>query len=197
MARLLIKTEGFGRRRWNCASASTASGASGVRFPINHATVSTHHCELVLSNDGVCCAIAIPPTARSSTATPVAEAWLMPGQQVRLGDVELFVESTEVNIAIPQFERPSRPPPPVVLPDGAILPARAMPQSARDFKCTHCNEIMCRSCTEFARTPAARFRETFRAANPDFFNRFQTVGHKRRADHEQFFLPSVGRRGNS
>ena len=31
------------------------------------------------------------------------EAWLDPGQTLRLGDVELFVESTEANIAIPKY----------------------------------------------------------------------------------------------
>ena len=36
---------------------------------------------------------------------PVKEAWLHPGQTVHLGDVELFIESTEVNVAIPKFER--------------------------------------------------------------------------------------------
>jgi len=30
----------------------------------------------------------------------VKKAWLLPGQTVHLGDVELFVESTEVNVSI-------------------------------------------------------------------------------------------------
>lgn len=35
------------------------------------------------------------------------EAWLDAGQTLRLGDVELSVESTEANMAIPEFKRPA------------------------------------------------------------------------------------------
>jgi hypothetical protein len=63
---------------------------------------------------------------------------------VNLGDVELFVESTEVNVAIPKYER-ERPKPPVVLEGGVILCPRH-PQVPVTYKCTHCNEVMCNGC---------------------------------------------------
>ena len=82
---------------------------------------------------------------------PVMEAWLDPGQKLRLGDVELLVESTDVNVAIPQFERPRQiAPPPVVLPDGVLsCPRHARP--AATYKCTYCNEVMCNACVHVMR----------------------------------------------
>ena len=77
------------------------------------------------------------------------EAWLDPGQTVQLGDVELFVENTEVNVAIPKFERP-RPKPPVILPDGAMVCPRH-PQEQATYRCTICREVMCGSCVHIMR----------------------------------------------
>src|SRR5205823_1092118 len=66
-------------------------------------------------------------------------------------DVELFVENTEVNVAIPQFSRPSQiPPPPAVLPDGALSCTRHTDTHAT-YKCTHCTELMCHGCVRVMR----------------------------------------------
>jgi hypothetical protein len=54
-------------------------------------------------------------------------------------------------MAIPQFERPSQtPPPPVVLPDGALSCPRHT-QTHATYKCTHCNEVMCNACVRIMR----------------------------------------------
>jgi hypothetical protein len=74
----------------------------------------------------------------------VKEAKLRSGQTVHLGDVELFVENTDVKVAIPKFER-ERPKPPVMLPGGAMIcPRHSREQAA--YRCTHCHEIMCSHC---------------------------------------------------
>ena len=57
---------------------------------------------------------------------PVLEAVLAAGQILRLGDVELLVENADVTVAIPKFEVPV-PAPPVVLRDGSMILARAIP----------------------------------------------------------------------
>ena len=76
----------------------------------------------------------------------VTEAWLVSGQVVKLGDVELVVESTDVNIAIPNIERPTLlAPPPAVLEDGELSCPRHT-QVPAAFKCTHCGELMCGAC---------------------------------------------------
>jgi pSer/pThr/pTyr-binding forkhead associated (FHA) protein len=74
----------------------------------------------------------------------VQEAKLSAGQTLRVGDVELRVENTEVTIAIPKFDVP-RPAPPVVLSDGSLICPRH-PQAAATHQCTHCREVLCDDC---------------------------------------------------
>jgi hypothetical protein len=146
MARLLIKTEGLENRTLELRLGVNQVGRDRhCDFPINHPTVSAHHCELILSNDGVVLRDCDSTNGTFVNGEPVREIWLEPGQQVRFGDVELLVESTEVNIAIPKYDR-VRPPPAVeVLPDGAMICPRHA-QTLATFKCPHCGEIMCSAC---------------------------------------------------
>lgn len=152
MARLLIKTEGLVPQTLELRLGVNRVGRSpDCDFPVSHATVSSNHCELVLSGDGVLLRDCNSTNGTFINGDPVREAWLMPGQQVKLGDVELFVENTEINVTIPQYERPSQlPPTPVALPDGAISCTRHT-QTHAAFKCTHCNEVMCNACVHIMR----------------------------------------------
>ena len=145
MARLLVKTDGLERQALELRLGVNRVGRDPeCDFAINHPTVSTNHCELVVSSDGVLLRDCDSTNGTFVNGTPVAEARLIPGQTVGLGSVELFVENTDVNVAIPQFER-ERPKPPVVLDDGSILCPRHAPAVAT-YKCTHCSELMCDSC---------------------------------------------------
>jgi hypothetical protein len=56
----------------------------------------------------------------------------------------LFVETIEVKVAIPKYERP-RPAPPVVLEDGAMVCPRHK-KAKVTHQCTHCREVMCEEC---------------------------------------------------
>ena len=150
MARLLIKTEGLQQRALELRLGVNRVGRDpDADFFIHHPTISTDHCELVVSADGVWLRDCDSTNGTFVNGDPVREAWLLPGQTVNLGDVELFVENTEVNVAIPKFER-DRPKPPVVLPDGAILCPRHSKVEAT-YKCTHCSEVMCSACVRMMR----------------------------------------------
>lgn len=126
MARLLILTRGFDGRAVDLHLGVNHVGRDpDCEIFIDHPTISSLHCELALSGDGV-----YVRDCRSTNGTfindePVWEAWLDPGNRLRLGDVELLVESTDAKIAIPEYKRPSQiKPPPMVLSDGAPdLPA--------------------------------------------------------------------------
>ena len=118
-------------------------------FPIVHPTVSTKHCEIVVSADGVLLRDCNSTNGTFINGDPIKESWLMRGQEVRLGDVELFVESTEVNVAIPQFER-DRPKPPALL-AGGVVACNRHPQVPARYKCTHCQEVMCEHCVKVMR----------------------------------------------
>src|SRR5580704_16029240 len=130
MARLQIKTAGMESQALELRPGINRVGRSpDSDFVINHTTVSTNHSFI--------------------NGDPIKEARLLPGQMVTLGDVELFVESTEANVVIPEYER-ARPKPPVVLPDGAMICPRHSRTQAK-YKCTHCFEIMCGECVHILR----------------------------------------------
>jgi hypothetical protein len=145
MARLLIKTEGFENRTLELHLGVNHVGRDpDCEFPILHDTVSTNHCELILSHGGVTIRDCGSTNGTFIDGEQVKEAKLLPGQTINLGDVELFVENTDVKIAIPKFER-ERPKPPVMLPGGAMICPRHFRGQAT-YKCMHCHEVMCSQC---------------------------------------------------
>jgi pSer/pThr/pTyr-binding forkhead associated (FHA) protein len=113
-------------------------------FPVDHPTVSALHCEIVLTAEAVLLRDCNSTNGTFINGQPVKHAVLEAGQTLRLGDVEFFVETVEVKIAIPEFERPC-PAPPVVLPDGSMLCPRH-PQSRVTHRCTHCHAVLCDAC---------------------------------------------------
>jgi pSer/pThr/pTyr-binding forkhead associated (FHA) protein len=150
MATLLIKTAGLENQALELRPGVNRVGRSpDSDFVINHVTVSTNHCEFILSADGVFLRDCDSTNGSFVNGSPVQEARLLAGMMVTLGDVELFVESTEAEVVIPEYERP-RPAPPVVLPDGAMICPRHSRAQAK-YKCTHCREIMCGECVHVLR----------------------------------------------
>lgn len=150
MARLLIKTAGLESQALELRPGVNRIGRDpNCDFQINHPTVSTHHCDIVLSADGVILQDCDSTNGSFVNGNPIKEARLLVGQTITLGDVELFVESTDANVTIPKFERP-RPKPPVVLADGGMICPRHAKAPAT-HKCTHCSEIMCAECVHVMR----------------------------------------------
>jgi pSer/pThr/pTyr-binding forkhead associated (FHA) protein len=150
MARLLIKTAGMESQTLELRPGINRVGRSpDSDFLINHPTISTNHAEIILSADGVLLRDCHSTNGTFVNGDPVKEARLLQGQTVTLGDVELFVESTEANVVIPEYERP-RPKPPVVLPSGGMICPRHT-QAVAKYKCTHCSEIMCSECVHVLR----------------------------------------------
>lgn len=146
MARLVIKSQGFNDQVLELRLGINRIGrAPGNDFVIEHPTISARHCEIDLGEDGL-----QVRDYDSTNGTFVAErpvndrATLWAGQVLRLGDVELFVESTDVTISIPKFNMP-RPSPPVVLDDGSMLCPRH-PKARVTHQCTHCRLVMCDDC---------------------------------------------------
>ncbi len=145
MAKLLIRTDGFANPVLELKLGVNRVGrAEDNHFQIQHPTVSTYHCELVLGDGTVLLRDCDSTNGTFVNGTRIKEMFLETGHSVRLGDVELFVETTAVTIAIPQYERP-RPAPPVVLPDGAMVCPRH-PQATTSWQCTKCREVMCDAC---------------------------------------------------
>lgn len=145
MAKLLIKTEGFPSRVLELKLGLNRMGRSpGNDFQIEHPTISSQHCELVLDNEGLLVRDCDSTNGTFVNGEPVHEARLEAGQNLQLGDVEFLVETTDATIAIPKFDV-GKPAPPVVLSDGGMVCPRH--RHARvTHQCTHCHEVLCDEC---------------------------------------------------
>jgi FHA domain-containing protein len=145
MARLVVKSAGAEDRVIELNLGVNRVGRSPVSdVHIEHPTVSATHCEIVLAADGVVVRDCASANGTFINGKRVKDARLSAGQTLHLGAVELFVETTEVTIAIPKFDVP-RPEPPVVLSDGSMICPRH-PKARATYQCTHCHEVLCDAC---------------------------------------------------
>ena len=150
MARLVIKNENGQPEILELNLGVNQFGRNPENhFAIYHPSVSSHHCDITLTADGVLLHDHDSTNGTFVDGQPVKEAVLLAGQTLRLGDVELFVETTDVHIAIPEIER-AIPTPPIVLPDGAMLCPRH-PEAKVTHRCTQCHSVLCEDCVKYLR----------------------------------------------
>jgi hypothetical protein len=146
MARLLIRTKGLGTEVLDLHMGVNHVGRNpDCEQCLSHHTVSSLHCELSLTHDGVYLRDCDSTNGTFLNGEPVKEAWLRPGQELRLGDVELVVESVDATIAIPEIPHEAPPAPKVIEQNGELFCAQH-PDRKVTFKCTHCAEVMCNAC---------------------------------------------------
>ena len=145
MARLVIKSEGFGSQVMELKLGVNRLGRAPQNdFQIEHETISATHCELWLAADELMVRDCGSTNGTFFQGEPVNEVRLSAGQSFCVGDVEILVETTDVTVAIPQFDVP-RPAPPIVLPDGSVI-CRRHPRAQATHQCTHCRELLCDTC---------------------------------------------------
>jgi FHA domain len=145
MARLLIKSDVFHDQVIELKLGLNRIGRSPANdFQIEHPTISARHCEMMLKEGELEVHDCESTNGTFVDGEPISRARLKAGESLYLGDVELFVETTEVNIAIPKFDVP-RPAPPVVLSDGSLICPRHR-EALATHQCTHCREVLCDAC---------------------------------------------------
>ena len=145
MARLLIRTEGLGIQALDLRLGVNRVGRDEeCELQLNHSTISSVHCELALTADGVYLRDCGSTNGIFLNGEPVTESWLMTGQELRFGDVELYVESTDARIAIPEIEVEA--PQPLAIEQNGVLFCPRHPERRITFKCTKCTELMCNAC---------------------------------------------------
>lgn len=152
MARLMIKSDGFQNQVIELKLGATRLGRSPENdFQVEHPTVSATHCEVQLGDGEIIVRDCDSTNGTFVGGEQIGEARLLTGESFWLGDVEFFVETTEVTIAIPEFEVPSsQPAPPVVLADGSLICPRH-PRAHATHQCTHCKEVLCDACVHHMR----------------------------------------------
>src|SRR5437763_673288 len=104
MARLSVKTDGLNAKLIELKLGANRVGRHPDNdFRIEHPTISSVHCEIVLHADGVFLRDLESTNGTFVDGEKIREMPLAPGQTVRLGDVELLVETIDAKIAIPAF----------------------------------------------------------------------------------------------
>ena len=150
MAKLLVKTEGINNPILELRLGVNRLGRSPENhLQVDHPTVSSLHCEMVLSDDGLVVRDCNSTNGTYINGQRVMKAALQTGQTFKLGDVELLVETAEATVTIPPHGEPP-PAPPVILPDGTIL-CRRHKHSPVTYQCTNCREVMCDVCVHHLR----------------------------------------------
>lgn len=91
-------------------------------FVINHGSVSTHHCEITLSENGVLLKDLGSTNGTFINRAPTQEVWLQPGHHVQFGAVDLLFESDTVSASAPPAPPAGAPPIPIPVP----VPAATM-----------------------------------------------------------------------
>jgi pSer/pThr/pTyr-binding forkhead associated (FHA) protein len=146
MARLSLKTDGLNAKLIELKLGTNRVGRHPDNdFRIDHSTISSVHCEIELKDSGVVLRDLESTNGTFVNGEKVREMELAVGQIVRLGDVELLVESTDAKIAIPTFYNPDIVAPPVVRKDGSLECARHEGVVVT-HQCTACKEFMCEAC---------------------------------------------------
>jgi pSer/pThr/pTyr-binding forkhead associated (FHA) protein len=146
MARLSVKTDGLNARLIDLKLGANRVGRHPDNdFSIEHPTISSVHCEIVLQASGVLLRDLESTNGTFVNNEKVREVQLEPGQIVRLGDVELLVETVDAKIEIPAFFNPELPAPPVVRKDG-VLECLRHANVAVTHQCMTCKEFMCEAC---------------------------------------------------
>src|ERR1041385_6415952 len=145
MAKLLIKCSESAAHSIELKLGGNRFGRNPANdFPIDDPTVSGTHCEILVADDSAVIRDLGSTNGTFINDAPIQEAKLEPGQTIRLGAVELVVESTGVAIAIPELE--------VLTPSSAALLAdgtRACwnhSQAHATHRCTQCHKVFCDAC---------------------------------------------------
>ncbi len=112
---------------------------------LEHATISSTHCELSIENGELIIRDCESTNGTFVLGEPIQQARLSQGQTFRAGDIEFYVDNTDVTVEIPRFEPPMPKGPPIVIANGGLLCPRHTHVTAT-HQCTHCREVMCDSC---------------------------------------------------
>jgi len=129
-------------------------------YRLHDATVSSFHCEIVLSEDSVLVRDLGSTNGTFIDNQPVQEGQLKPGQILRLGSAELRLESEPVpepvQISVPELTVET-PPASVALPDGSFSCLNH--QDARaTVKCVKCEQMFCEECVHVLRLSGGQRR---------------------------------------
>ena len=129
-------------------------------YRVHDSTVSSFHCEIVLSDDSVLVRDLGSTNGTFIDNQPVHEAHLEPGQVLRLGSAELRLESQPMPEPLPISVPELTVEPPlasVTLPDGSLSCLNHHDTRAV-VKCVKCEKVFCEDCLHVLRLAGGKKR---------------------------------------
>ncbi|MBU6402242.1 MAG: FHA domain-containing protein [Verrucomicrobia bacterium] len=145
MARLSIQSAGLPVQVIELKLGTNRLGrAADNDFTLEHPTISSHHCEITWLNETVTIKDLQSTNGTFIDGQPIQQSVLEPGHSLRLGKLDLVLESAQAEIAIPEV-RFEAPPTPTLLPDGAPACLNHADVAAV-FECVQCHLCFCDGC---------------------------------------------------
>jgi len=123
---------------------------------VAESSVSGFHCEIHVSEQTIQVKDLGSTNGTFIDGQPARDAMLQSGQVLRLGSVELRLEETPVQIAIPLLNL-EQAPTSVALPDGT-LSCLNHPSAQATLRCTQCERVFCEACVHFLRLSGGEAR---------------------------------------
>jgi pSer/pThr/pTyr-binding forkhead associated (FHA) protein len=116
-------------------------------FQINDPSVSSCHCEICLADGQVTVRDLESTNGTFIGGKQIEEGILTPGQTLKLGNIELLMETGQFEVKIPELPKTTVAPvrKQVVLPKG-IHPCENHFDSAAGYKCNQCGKLLCTNC---------------------------------------------------
>lgn len=150
MARLFIRSGDERGHSLELHPGSNRIGRSqGNDFAIEDSTVSDRHCEIVMSDGGFLVRDLGSTNGTFVNDERIDEAALAPGAVLRLGEVELVLETEALVRGIPSLDVSEAGPPPP-LPDGSA-PCVHHGELRAIFRCEQCTRTFCGDCVHTIR----------------------------------------------
>ena len=117
--------------------SNTVGRAPGNAVQISDPSISSQHCILTISSNGVYVQDLQSTNGTFVDGMAVTDGWLLPGQSLQLGTLKLRLETEDIQIHVPQAPVMHVERVPATLPDGSLACSRN-PELAANFRCTKC-----------------------------------------------------------
>jgi len=106
-------------------------------------TVSTLHCEIVWMDDAVLVRDLNSTNGTFIDGVRITESRLEAGQVLRVGDVELCLDTDKASISVPRFSESTVA---VAAPPSGTLPCAQHPSQTARYHCPNCEKDFCEPC---------------------------------------------------
>lgn len=146
MARLVFKDDGGEQRSVELRHGLNRIGRSSYTdLFIDHATVSSVHCEVIVDGDAILVRDLGSTNGTFVNGKPIRFSPINIGERLMVGSVEIAVEETPIVVTIPKWQEPTSVPPMLKTATGKSVCINHDTREAM-WRCTRCKHLLCTPC---------------------------------------------------